>query len=74
MLSISGYSIHLSGLMSVLSAGTDGGGHVAINFFGLTRSLHHTIDSIEEYLLMPIREAGYKVRPFHAAPGARYAR
>jgi hypothetical protein len=36
---------------------------VAVNFFGLTRSLTWTHESIKRNLIGPIESAGYKVRP-----------
>lgn len=39
-----------------------GSQRVAVNFFGLTRSLSYTIESIQRNLLGPITHAGYQVR------------
>jgi hypothetical protein len=54
-----------AGQHDVQAHGVDSGTHskrVAINFFGLTRSLSLTHFSIERNLIAPIEEAGYVVR------------
>lgn len=50
-----------------LDTHTDSSNHhkrVALNFFGLTRSLTHTYPSIQQRLIRPILRAGYKVDIF----------
>ena len=58
----------ISGGMQLLSAsvtpGQLGVKRVAVCFFGLTRSLNHTIDSIQQNLIGPIVEKGWEVDVF----------
>lgn len=50
--------------------GSDSGGgerppkRVALAFYGLTRSLHYTIDSIRDNIFAPLKEAGYEYDVF----------